>query len=466
MVSEFRKETDTMGEVLVCKDKYWGAQTQRSIEFFNIGVELMPQEIIEAFAYQKYAAAQANCQLKKLNEKNAHLIMQVCEEIIAGKLAGHFPLKIWQTGSGTQTNMNVNEVIANRGNEIVGSALGSKAPLHPNDHVNLGQSSNDTFPTVMHIATVKKIITDLYPALEKLQKALKDKQEAFSNIVKTGRTHLQDATPLTMGQEFSAYHYQISMAHQGLKNIMPRLLKLAQGGTAVGTGLNTHEKFAEIFIEILNKKTGYHFEESCNKFEGLACHDGLVECSGQLNVLAVALTKIANDIRFLATGPRCGIGELILPENEPGSSIMPGKVNPTQCEALTMIAAQVMGNHVSITIGGANSHLQLNVYKPLIIYNLLQSIHLLSQGINNFVDYCLQDIQPNLKVIQYHLEQSLMLVTALTPILGYDKAAMLAKKAYNSNKTLKEICVGEHYLSEEKFDELVDPKKMIMALST
>jgi fumarate hydratase class II len=388
-------------------------------------------------------------------------IVRAADEVLEGKLDDNFPLVVWQTGSGTQTNMNANEVIANRAIELLGGTMGSKEPVHPNDHVNQGQSSNDTFPTVMHIATVLEIHRNLLPSLEKLEKALREKEKAFDSIIKVGRTHLQDATPLTLGQEFSGYATQIKMGIARIKNTLPHLYELAQGGTAVGTGLNAHPKFAEAFAKKIAELTGFPFITAENKFEALASNDTLVEVSGALNVLAVSLMKIGNDIRLLASGPRCGLGELILPENEPGSSIMPGKVNPTQCEALTMVAAQVMGNHVTVSIAGSGGQLELNVFKPVIIYNVLQSIRLLSDAMQSFTDKCVVGIIANEKRIHDLLSKSLMLVTALNPHIGYDKAAHIAKKAHEEHKTLLEAALDLKYLTEEQYYDWIKLEEMV-----
>ncbi|WP_259779586.1 class II fumarate hydratase [Aestuariispira ectoiniformans] len=460
-MSDTRMESDTMGNIEVPADRYWGAQTQRSLQNFKIGTERMPAPLIRAFGIQKKAAALANAKLDKLDQKIANAIVQAADEVIDGTLLDHFPLVVWQTGSGTQTNMNVNEVIANRAIEILGGKIGSKTPVHPNDHVNYGQSSNDSFPTAMSIAAVEEVNRRLLPALETLLLALQAKSAQFADIVKIGRTHTQDATPITLGQEFSGYARQIELGLERTKNILPRLSELAQGGTAVGTGLNAAPDFAAKFAETVAEITNLPFTSARNKFEALAAHDAIVEASGVLNVLAVSCMKIANDIRFLASGPRSGLGELILPANEPGSSIMPGKVNPTQCEALTQVCAQVMGNHTAITVAGSNGHFELNVFKPVMIYNLLQSVRLLSDAAVSFTENCVGGIQPNRKRIAQLMEQSLMLVTALNPHIGYDNAAKIAKKAHGENTTLKEAALSLGLLTEEQFDDWVRPDEMV-----
>ena len=450
-----------MGEVKVPQSAYYGAQTARSLKNFDIGAEKIPSEVIAAFGILKKASAIVNQQLGLLSEDKASLIVKAAEEVIEGKLFEHFPLKVWQTGSGTHTNMNLNEVIANRAIELSGGTLGSKSPVHPNDDVNKSQSSNDTFPTAMHIATAMAITNKLLPAVESLAALLQKKSGEFAKIVKIGRTHLMDAVPLTLGQEFSGYATQVERGRERVAQCLPRLYELALGGTAVGTGLNSHPEFAERVAQKIADLTGLPFVSAPNKFEALAAHDTMVETSGALKTLAVALNKIANDIRWLASGPRCGIGELRLPANEPGSSIMPGKVNPTQCEALTMIAAQVMGNDATITIAGALGNFELNVYKPVIIYNLLQSIRLLSDGCRSFGERCIAGITANEQVIAGYLQNSLMLVTALNPHLGYDKAAQIAKHAYAHGTTLKEAAVSLGFLTAEEFDRIVVPEDMI-----
>ncbi|MBN9413539.1 MAG: class II fumarate hydratase [Candidatus Paracaedimonas acanthamoebae] len=461
MSSQTRTETDSFGPIDVENSRYWGAQTQRSLQNFKIGIERMPLPIIRAFGLQKRAAAVVNTHLGKLGKKISDALIKAATEVMEGHWDDHFPLVVWQTGSGTQTNMNANEVIANRAIELLGGIIGSKAPVHPNDHVNCSQSSNDSFPTVMHIAAALETHQKLLPALTKLYKALQDKSHQFKDIIKIGRTHLQDATPLTLGQEFSGYTAQIHKSIKRIELALSNLYELAQGGTAVGTGLNCPPLFAEKFAEEVASLTNLPFISASNKFEALASHEALVDMSGALNTLAVALMKIANDIRFLASGPRCGFGELSLPENEPGSSIMPGKVNPTQCEALTMVCAQVMGNHTTITIAGAHGHFELNVFKPVIIYNVLQSIQLLSESCHSFVDHCVDGIQANEDRIHKLLHDSLMLVTALNPHIGYDKAAQIAKKAHHEGTTLKEAALHLGYLTAEQFDAWVQPATMI-----
>jgi fumarate hydratase class II len=456
-----RTETDTFGPIEVPSDRYWGAQTQRSLQNFRIGSETMPPPLVRALGIVKQAAARVNRELGPLEPRLADAINRAAQEVVDGRLADHFPLVVWQTGSGTQSNMNANEVIANRANEMLGAKLGSKSPVHPNDHVNRSQSSNDTFPTAMHIAAVEQVQHQLLPALEHLLAALQAKTDAFKDIIKIGRTHLQDATPLTLGQEFGGYVHQIENGIARVKQTLPRLYELAQGGTAVGTGLNAHPAFAERFAAEVASITELPFVTAPNKFEALAAHDALVELSGALNVLAVSLTKIANDIRLLGSGPRCGLGELRLPENEPGSSIMPGKVNPTQCEAMTMLCAQVMGNHVTVTIAGASGHFELNVFKPVIIYDVLQSVRLLADGCRSFTDKCVIGIEADRERIAALLHQSLMLVTALNPKIGYDNAAKVAKKAYAEGTSLKEAAIALDLLTAEEFDQLVRPEKML-----
>ena len=456
-----RVETDTFGPIEVPADRYWGAQTQRSLQNFRIGTETMPTPLVRALGIVKLAAARVNREHGRLEPRLADAIARAAQEVVDRGLAEHFPLVVWQTGSGTQTNMNANEVIANRANELLGAPLGGKSPVHPNDHVNRSQSSNDTFPTAMHIAAVEQVHHELLPALEHLLAALQAKAEEFRDIIKIGRTHLQDATPLTLGQEFSGYAQQVRYGIARVKQTLPRLYELAQGGTAVGTGLNSFLGFAERFAEEVARITGLPFVSAENKFEALATEDASVELSGALNVLAVSLTKIANDIRLLGSGPRCGFGELRLPENEPGSSIMPGKVNPTQCEAMTMACAQVMGNHVTVTISGATGHFELNVFKPVISHNVLQSIRLLADAMRSFTDNCVVGIEANVERIDQLLHQSLMLVTALNPKIGYDNAAKVAKKAHAEGTTLKEAALALGLLSEEEFDELVRPEKML-----
>lgn len=460
-MTSYRIETDTFGEIQVPSDKYWGAQTQRSLINFKIGDSKMPQPLIKALAIIKKCAAMVNNQKGKLDSKIADAIVKAADEVISGKLSQHFPLVVYQTGSGTQTNMNINEVISNRAIEILGGVIGSKTPVHPNDHVNMGQSSNDTFPTAMHIAAVMEIHETLIPALNMLKDALHDKQQEFKDIVKIGRTHLQDATPLTLGQEFSGYVTQIEYGIDRVKNTLTRLQYLAQGGTAVGTGLNAYKGFDHDFANAVATLTGYPFTTAPNKFEALAANDALVEASGALNVLACSLMKIANDIRLLGSGPRCGFGELSLPENEPGSSIMPGKVNPTQCEALTMVCAQVMGNHVAITVAGSNGHFELNVFKPVIINNYLQSLRLLADACVSFAEHCVVGIEANEQRITKLMHESLMLVTALNPYIGYDNAAKIAKNAHKNGLTLKQSAIDLGLITAEQFDEWVVPEKMI-----
>ncbi len=459
----FRTEHDTMGEVKVPAEKYWGAQTQRSKMNFKIGPEgSMPQEIIEAFAYLKKAAAFTNTDLGVLAKEKSDLIGKACDEILQGKLAGNFPLVIWQTGSGTQSNMNMNEVIANRGSVINGGSLeDSNKFLHPNDDVNKSQSSNDTFPTAMHIAAYKMILETTIPGVEMLRNALDEKAKAFNNIVKVGRTHLMDATPLTLRQEFSGYVSQLDHGLNALKNTLSHLTELALGGTAVGTGINTPPEYAEKVAAKIAELTGYPFVTAENKFEALSAHDAIVETSGALKTLAVSLMHIGNNVRMLASGPRCSIGEIQLPANEPGSSIMPGKVNPTQNEALTMVCAQVIGNDAAITAGGMQGHFQLNVFKPVMIYNLLQAARLIGDACVSFTKNAVVGIEPNQKTVKENLENSLMLVTALNTHIGYEKAAAIAKKAHKEGTTLREAALELGYLTDEEFTEWVDPAKMI-----
>jgi len=457
---EYRIERDTMGEIQVPVDRYYGAQTARSLMNFKIGTERMPRELICALGILKKAAALTNAELGTLSREKLDLMTSAADEVIEGKLDDHFPLVIWQTGSGTQTNMNSNEVISNRAIEIAGGELGSKVPVHPNDDVNKAQSSNDTFPTAMHIAAAEQIVHNLIPAITKLRDALQEKSDQFADIIKIGRTHLMDAVPLTLGQEFSGYAHQMTMALVRAETVLPRLYELALGGTAVGTGLNTHPDFAVKSASRIAEITGLPFVTAPNKFEALAAHDAIVEASGALKTIAVSLMKIANDVRMLGSGPRCGIGELMLPANEPGSSIMPGKVNPTQSEAMTMVACQVMGNDVAISIGGATGHFELNVFKPVMIYNLLQSIRLISDACISFTDNCVVGIEPNRQQIDKFLRESLMLVTALNPHIGYDNAAKVAKKAHAENTTLKEAVVALGLLTAEEFDDKVRPEEM------
>ena len=458
--TETRIETDSIGEIEVPADRYWGAQTQRSLQNFDIGTEKMPTAIVRALGIQKKAAALTNMGMGDLDEKTGAAIVNAADEIIDGTLAGEFPLSVWQTGSGTQSNMNANEVIAGRANEVLSGTRGGKSPVHPNDHVNMSQSSNDTFPTVMHIAAAEQVHHELIPVLEELHKALDDKAQQFADIVKNGRTHLQDATPLTLGQEFSGYAQQIANGIARVKATLPRVMELAQGGTAVGSGINSRVGFAENFAANVKAITDLDFVSAPNKFEALAAHDAMVELSGALNVLAASLMKIANDLRLMGSGPRSGIGEIILPANEPGSSIMPGKVNPTQCEALTMICAQIMGNHMAVTVAGSNGHFELNVFKPVIIYNVLQSLTLISDGCRSFTKRCVTGIEANAQRITDLMENSLMLVTALNPHIGYDNAAKIAKTAYAEGTSLKQAGVKLGLLTEEQFDQWIDPKAM------
>ncbi|KZT30520.1 fumarate hydratase [Neolentinus lepideus HHB14362 ss-1] len=462
MSQSYRVERDTFGELQVPSDRYWGAQTQRSLQNFDIGgpTERLPPPLIKAFGVLKKAASVVNVSYG-MDPKIGKAIQQAADEVISGKLIDHFPLVVFQTGSGTQSNMNVNEVISNRAIEILGGELGSKKPVHPNDHVNMSQSSNDTFPTAMHVAAVVELNHNLIPALTNLRDVLAEKAKAFENIIKIGRTHLQDATPLTLGQEFSGYVQQLTNGIARVQGVLPRLSLLAQGGTAVGTGLNTKKGFDVKVAAEISKITGLDFKTAPNKFEALASHDALVEAHGALNVVAVSLMKIANDIRFLGSGPRCGIGELSLPENEPGSSIMPGKVNPTQCEAMTMVAAQVMGNQVAVSVGGSNGHFELNVFKPVIAKNVLQSIRLLSDASRSFTKNCVVGIQANEKRISQLLNESLMLATILNKTLGYDNVAKCAKKAHKEGTTLKEATVALGFLTPEEFDEKVRPELML-----
>ncbi len=461
--SALRIETDSFGEIEVASDKYWGAQTQRSLQNFKIGNETMPAPLITAFGILKQAAAKVNMQLGVLDKTIGEKIVAAAQEVIDGKMEGHFPLVVWQTGSGTQTNMNVNEVISNRAIEMMGGEMGSKKPVHPNDHVNMGQSSNDSFPTAMHIAALMELKHRLLPGFKHLRDALAKKQDEFKDIIKIGRTHLQDATPLTLGQEFSGYVAQMDYLIKMLDvdAVAYPIRYLAQGGTAVGTGLNAKKGFAEGFAKEVANITKLPFETAPNKFAYLATHDQLVTLSGGLNTAATALMKIANDIRLLGSGPRSGLGELSLPENEPGSSIMPGKVNPTQCEALTMVCAQVMGNHVAVTVGGSNGHFELNVFKPVIIYNVLQSIRLLADAAVSFTDNCVVGIEANRERINQLMNESLMLVTALNPHIGYDNAAKIAKKAHKEGTTLLKAALDLKLLTEEQFKEWVRPQDMV-----
>jgi fumarate hydratase class II len=456
-----RVESDSLGKVRVPAERYWGAQTQRSLQNFRIGGERMPNSLIRALGLQKLAAARVNMALGGLDKRRGRAIERAAKEVADGKLMEEFPLVVWQTGSGTQTNMNANEVIAGRANEILTGTRGGKDPVHPNDHCNKSQSSNDTFPTAMHIAAASVLSGETTPALARLQEALAAKAAAFASIIKIGRTHLMDATPLTLGQEFSGYAQQMAYGVERLQGALPRLLQLAQGGTAVGTGLNAPAGFDRAFAVEVARLTGLNFTTAPNKFEALAAHDAIVEASGALNTVACSLMKVANDIRFLGSGPRCGLGELRLPANEPGSSIMPGKVNPTQAEALTMVCAQVMGNNVAISVAGSNGHFELNVFKPVLIHNLLQSARLVADACDSFRVNCIEGLDADEARIGTLMCQSLMLVTALNPVIGYDNAAKVAKKAYAENTTLKEAAVALGLLSAAEFDKLVRPERMI-----
>jgi fumarate hydratase class II len=456
-----RVESDSMGSIEVANDRYWGAQTERSLLHFAIGFDRMPRSVIRAFGLLKKASAEVNRDLKKLAPEKAKLIAAAADEVISGKLDEHFPLRIWQTGSGTQTNMNANEVISNRAIEMAGGVLGSKKPIHPNDDVNMSQSSNDTFPTAMHIAAAEEVTHTLIPAVRKLRDALARKAKDFDGIVKIGRTHLMDAVPLTLGQEFSGYVAQLDYDLKRIEAAMPDVLELAIGGTAVGTGLNTHREFAERMAKKIAEYTGLPFKSAPNKFAALAAHDALVAASGALKTLAVSLMKIANDVRWMGSGPRTGLGELILPENEPGSSIMPGKVNPTQCEAMTMVCVQVMGNDVAITIAGSQGNFELNVFKPLIIYNFLHSTMLMAHSCGLFTKYCVEGIEPNREQLRRNVENSLMLVTALSEPLGYDNAAKIAKKAHAEGTSLRAAAIALKLLTGEEFDRLVRADKML-----
>ncbi|EIE02520.1 class II fumarate hydratase [Leptospira licerasiae] len=456
-----RIETDSMGEIQVDDSKYWGAQTERSLHHFHIGNDRFPREMIRALGVLKKSAAIVNAQLGLLTDEKKNLIVQAADEVISGKLDEHFPLSVWQTGSGTQTNMNSNEVISNRAIEIAGGVKGSKKPIHPNDDVNKAQSSNDTFPTAMHIAAAEQLVNKLLPALEQLKNTLKKKSDEFKDIIKIGRTHLQDATPLTLGQEFSGYVKQLEYNIERVKSVLPSVYRLALGGTAVGTGLNTHPEFAVKAAAQIAKETGLPFTSAENKFEALAAHDSLVETHGVLKTIAASFMKIANDVRWLSSGPRCGIGEISIPENEPGSSIMPGKVNPTQSEQMTMVASQVIANDVAVNIGGASGNFELNVFKPLIIHNVLNSIRLLADSAVSFEEHCARGIEPNKENIKEHLKNSLMLVTALNPHIGYDNAAKIAKNAHKKGTSLKESGIELGLLTSEQFDQWVLPEKMI-----
>ncbi len=455
-----RIEQDSLGSVEVPEDRYFGAQTQRSLLNFSIGSEKMPIEVIHALALIKKASALVNCELGLLSAEKKRWIVQAADEVIDGMWDDHFPLVVWQTGSGTQTNMNVNEVIANRAIVLAGGVIGSKSPIHPNDDVNKSQSSNDAFPTAMYIASVLLVRKKLLPALEHLLHGLKDKAEAFKDIVKVGRTHLMDATPILLGQEFSGYARQIELGIRAVISALEPLSEIALGGTAVGTGMNSHPEYALRVAKQISSLTGYPFVSAHNKFEALAAHDAIIEMSGALKRVACSVMKIAGDIRWMGSGPRCGIGELVLPENEPGSSIMPGKVNPTQSESLTMIAAQVMGNDVTIGIAGSQGHFELNVFKPVMIYNLIQSIHLLADGARSFQDKCVVGIEPDRAKIKQYVDSCLMLATALNPVIGYDKAAKVVQKAYREHMTLKEAALALGFLTAEAFDQAIDPSSM------
>jgi len=461
MAAKTRTETDTFGPIEVAADRYWGAQAQRSLGNFKIGWEKQPAPIVRALGVVKRAAAEANIELEKLDPKLGKVIIAAAQEVIDGKLNDHFPLVVWQTGSGTQSNMNANEVISNRAIEMMGGVMGSKKPVHPNDHVNMSQSSNDTFPTAMHIACAEQISSDLLPALEHLLGALKEKSAAWKKIIKIGRTHTQDATPLTLGQEFSGYARQVELGIERIKSTLPRLMELAQGGTAVGTGLNAPKGFDKLVAAKIAEITGLPFKTAPNKFEALAAHDAMVMSHGAITTAAASCFKIANDIRFLGSGPRAGLGELALPENEPGSSIMPGKVNPTQCEAMTQVCAHIMGNNAGIVFAGSQGHFELNVYNPMMAYNFLQSVRLLADAAVSFTDNCVVGIEPRLDNIRQGVERSLMLVTALNERLGYDICAKIAKAAHKKGTTLREETVGGGYLTETEFNKLVRPEKMI-----
>jgi len=456
-----RSETDSFGPIDVPADRYWGAQTERSRQNFRIGQDRMPIEIVHALGIVKLASAETNRELGLLDQRRARAIVRAAREVIDGKLDDHFPLVVWQTGSGTQTNMNLNEVIANRANQMLGGELGAKKPVHPNDHVNMSQSSNDTYPTAMHIAAAEQIVHDLIPALVHLKNALEAKQRQFKDIIKIGRTHTQDATPITLGQEFSGYATQIANGIARIEQTMPKLMELAQGGTAVGTGLNAPIGFDKMVAERIAKIAGMAFTTAPNKFEALAAHDAMVFSHGAINTVAASLFKIANDIRLLASGPRSGLGELTLPENEPGSSIMPGKVNPTQCEALTMVCCQIFGNNTTMTVAGSQGHFELNVYKPVLAYAMLQSIRLMADAARSFTDHCVVGIEADEARIRELMERSLMLVTALAPAIGYDRAAQIAKSAHANGTTLREEALRLGWVTPAQFDRLVRPEKMI-----
>ena len=456
-----RTETDSMGAIEVRSDRYWGAQTERSLLHFAIGNDRMPRSVVRAFGLLKKAAAEVNRDLKKLPAEKARLMIEAADEVVAGKLDDHFPLRIWQTGSGTQTNMNANEVISNRAIELAGGALGSKKPIHPNDDVNMSQSSNDTFPTAMHVAAAEELVHTLLPAVQHLRDSLDTKAREYADLVKIGRTHLMDAVPLTLGQEFSGYVAQLDADIRRIEAALPDIYELAIGGTAVGTGLNTHREFAQRMADKLAAYTNLPFTSAPNKFAALAAHDALVMGSGTLRTLACSLMKIANDIRWMGSGPRCGLGELTLPENEPGSSIMPGKVNPTQSEAMTMVCVQVLGNDTAIAMAGTQGNFELNVFKPLIIHNFLHSVTLLADSCTSFTKYCVQGIEANRERLAHYVSDSLMLVTALSPHIGYDNAAKVAKKAHADGSTLREACIALGLLKGEEFDRLVRPEKML-----
>ena len=458
---KLRKEFDSIGSVSVPDDKYWGASTQRSNKFFNIGKILVNISIIRSIAIIKRSAAMVHFKEKQIEKKITQSIIKASEEVIKGKLDENFPLKVWQTGSGTQTNMNVNEVIANKAIEIMGGKKGSKKPVHPNDHVNKSQSTNDVFPTAMHISVAQETINKLLPSLKILEKALNKKSKEFNKIIKIGRTHLQDATPISLGQEFSGYQVQLKKCIERIEYALKEIYYLAQGGTAVGTGINSRKGFDKKIVKEIAKYTKIPFKPAQNKFAELAAHDSIVNFSGTLNTCAVALMKISNDIRFLGSGPRAGYGELILPENEPGSSIMPGKINPTQCEAVTMVCVKVIGNHTGVTLAGSHGHFELNVFKPMIAYNILQSIDLIADSTKNFAIYCVKGIKANRKKIKEHLDNSLMLVTALAPHIGYDNAAKIAKNALKNNTTLKHEALKTGLIQEKDYEHIVDPAKMI-----
>ncbi|MDA1192253.1 MAG: class II fumarate hydratase [Candidatus Poribacteria bacterium] len=461
MSEKVRIETDSFGEIEVPSDRYWGAQTQRSLENFKIGDQHMPRPMIRAMGLVKQSAAEVNAALGQLDQKVADSIQKAAQEVIDGKLDDHFPLVVWQTGSGTQSNMNVNEVISNRAIEMLGGEVGSKKPIHPNDHVNKAQSTNDTFPTAIYVATAEQMVHHLKPSLERLRDVFAEKSRAFDGIIKIGRTHLQDATPLTLGQEFSGYTAQLDYGVRALDRVLPRVCELAMGGTAVGTGINAHPEFAERSAAALAKRTGIPFVTAPNKFEALAAHDALVEVSGVLKTIAASLHKIANDIRWLASGPRCGIGEISIPENEPGSSIMPGKINPTQAEALTMVCAQVIGNDAAVAFAGALGNFELNVYKPVMMHNVLTSLRLLGDAVESFRVNCAVGIEPIEERISTLVEQSLMLVTALAPHIGYDNAAKVAKQAHHENKTLRQVVLELGMLDEATFNEAMQLDKMV-----